>query len=286
MLKKTFTDYHPGTFNLENIDIEAYMRVVEQQELCAKYGSLLEGNDKNVLTIKNMPWFDLGDLPVSYKPKEVEAFQVVMRPPNSFPTFGVCKYNEFRAEFNQPKFLKNFHKMGFIQQGISQEEVEDSLRMAGNAMQPFHGLMAKQQRIKYYVFAGAFLLFVIFAMLSGLIPALKKGKRNGRWFWPLIIMVVYMVGIFVANHYFNKRMSYHYRMGHFVLSVLCRAENNRLYLKHGIEMRPGYNGLWVTFEVLPNQDLQAYVKDARLRFLKPAIEYRNKLFNEQISQAP
>jgi hypothetical protein len=74
MLKKTFTDYHPGTFNLENIDIEAYMRVVEQQELCAKYGSLLEGNDKNVLTIKNMPWFDLGDLPVSYKPKEVEAF--------------------------------------------------------------------------------------------------------------------------------------------------------------------------------------------------------------------
>lgn len=119
MLKKTFTDYHPGTFNLENIDIEAYMRVVEQQELCAKYGSLLEGNDKNVLTIKNMPWFDLGDLPVSYKPKEVEAFQVVMRPPNSFPAFGVCKYNEFKAEFNQPKFLKNFHKMGFIQQGIS-----------------------------------------------------------------------------------------------------------------------------------------------------------------------
>jgi hypothetical protein len=38
MLKKTFTDFYPGTFNLKNIDMEAYLRVVEQQELCAKYG--------------------------------------------------------------------------------------------------------------------------------------------------------------------------------------------------------------------------------------------------------
>lgn len=176
--------------------------------------------------------------------------------------------------------------MGFIQQGILQEDIEDSLRMAGTAMQPFHGLMAKQQKIKYWIFAGAFLLFLLFSILSGVIPALKKGRRNGRWFWPLIIALVYVVGISVANHYINKNMSYKYRMGHFVLSVFCRAENNRLYLKHGVEMRPGYNGLWVTFEVLPNQDLQAYVNDARLRFLKPAIEYRNKLFNEQISKSP
>lgn len=128
--------------------------------------------------------------------------------------------------------------------------------MATNSLQPFHGVMAKRQKIKYYVFAGTFVLFLIFAVLSGLIPALNKRKsKSGRWFWPLLIMVFYIIAVFVANHYFNKRLSYYYRMGHFVLSVMCRAENNRLYLKHGIEMRPGYNGLWVTFEILQNPDL-------------------------------
>ena len=30
--------------------------------------------------------------------------------------------------------------------------------------------------------------------------------------------------------------------------------------------------------------MQTYVSNARQRFLKPAIEYRNKLFNEQVQQ--
>jgi len=136
--------------------------------------------------------------------------------------------------------------------------------MATNALQPFHGLMHKRQKIKYCVFAGVFLIFLLAAILSGLIPALNKAKKkSGRWFWPFLIMVAYIIIILVLNHYFTKRLSYYYRMGHFVLSILCRAENNRLYLKHGIEMRPGYNGLWVTFEILPNPDLNSYVSNAR-----------------------
>jgi len=74
MLRKTFTDYYPGTFNLKNIDIEAYLKVVQEQELCTKYGTLLDYSEKNILTLKNMPWFDLGDLPDTYRPFEDEAF--------------------------------------------------------------------------------------------------------------------------------------------------------------------------------------------------------------------
>jgi hypothetical protein len=41
-----------------------------------------------------------------------------------------------------------------------------------------------------------------------------------------------------------------------VLSVVCRAENNRYYLKRGVEVRPGYLGRWVEFNVLdiPNMN--------------------------------
>jgi len=35
-----------------------------------------------------------------------------------------------------------------------------------------------------------------------------------------------------------------------MLSVICRAENNRYYLRRGVEVRPGYLGKWVEFNVL------------------------------------
>ena len=30
MIKKTFTDFHPGKFNLHNIQIDEYLKVVEE----------------------------------------------------------------------------------------------------------------------------------------------------------------------------------------------------------------------------------------------------------------
>jgi hypothetical protein len=34
------------------------------------------------------------------------------------------------------------------------------------------------------------------------------------------------------------------------LAVICRAENNRYYLKRNVEMRPGYLAKWIEFNVL------------------------------------
>jgi len=34
----------------------------------------LEQNDENVLTLKNLPWLDIGDLPMSYARDKNEAF--------------------------------------------------------------------------------------------------------------------------------------------------------------------------------------------------------------------
>lgn len=36
-----------------------------------------------------------------------------------------------------------------------------------------------------------------------------------------------------------------------MLSVVCRAENNRYYLRRGVEVRPGYLARWIEFAVLP-----------------------------------
>ena len=154
---------------------------------------------------------------------------------------------------------------------------------------PFHGVIAKRQKMKYMIFLGSFILTLILALCVGLIPALKKPegqkRNNGGWFWPFFILVIYFIGVFVANSYLNKQLSYYYRMGHFMLAVFCRVENNRFYLKRGFELRPGYNGMWIEFSRYPTDiDPAKYIQFAKQRFLTPAIEFRQTLFQRQIAE--
>ena len=66
LLKKTFRDFYPGRFNIKNIDVDSYLKMCDEERLLEKYGAQLDGSEKNILTLKTMPWLDLGDLPDSY----------------------------------------------------------------------------------------------------------------------------------------------------------------------------------------------------------------------------
>ena len=50
-----------------------------------------------------------------------------------------------------------------------------------------------------------------------------------------------------------------------MLGLVCRSENNRVFLKHNVEMRPGYLGKWVEFishdPDLPIEALLEIMKD-------------------------
>ena len=54
--------------------MDEYLAVVGNEQLETKYGVYLEYNADNILTLRNMPWLDLGDLPVSYNTAKKEAF--------------------------------------------------------------------------------------------------------------------------------------------------------------------------------------------------------------------
>jgi len=46
----------------------------------------------------------------------------------------------------------------------------------------------------------------------------------------------------------TKELSNKYlKQAHFMLAIVCRSENNRVFLFHNIEMRPGYLGKWIEF---------------------------------------
>lgn len=75
MIKKTFDDYYPLEYNKNTFNMDQYLDVVTSENLEEQFSKLLETNeDQNTLTLKNMPWLDLGELPVSYNSHKLEAF--------------------------------------------------------------------------------------------------------------------------------------------------------------------------------------------------------------------
>jgi len=80
MLVKTFNNYYPGAFDLTRFNLEEYMKLIEEEQLEAKYGVYLESSNENLLTLKTVPWLDMGELPVSYDKYKSEAYQVFVVP--------------------------------------------------------------------------------------------------------------------------------------------------------------------------------------------------------------
>ena len=53
---------------------------------------------------------------------------------------------------------------------------------------------------------------------------------------------------------YTKRKSNKYlRQAHYILAIYCRAENNRIYNAKGINLRPGYLGKWIEFNITNNK---------------------------------
>ena len=95
LIKKTFDDYYPLEYNKSTFSMDQYLAVVTREQLEAKFSTYLEVNDNNVLTLRNMPWLDLGELPVSYNTHKSEAFQVYMVPKSEPPYTMVVMYNNW-----------------------------------------------------------------------------------------------------------------------------------------------------------------------------------------------
>jgi len=67
-----------------------------------------------------------------------------------------------------------------------------------------------------------------------------------------------------------------------LLAVHCRAENNRIYLKNGVEMRPGFLARWVEFRILETRDMGKVLSKMRLRFLKESLNQKTAQFDREV----
>ena len=92
------------------------------------------------------------------------------------------------------------------------------------------------------------------------------------WFWCMFLIILYIVGLFIAQHLLKKRQSKALRSSQFLLAIFCRAENNKLYLKHNVEIRPGYLAKWIEINFIQLNEHPNTLSYLRSRFLKSSID--------------
>ena len=105
-----------------------------------------------------------------------------------------------------------------------------------------------------FIFLGLFIIIMMGISISK--------NQSGNWGRLMMFILIYLILvpiIYKASKCYQSKLL---RQAHFILAVLCRSENNRYYLKRGVEVRPGYLGRWIEFNVIKEgeRDIVNYVK--------------------------
>ena len=92
---------------------------------------------------------------------------------------------------------------------------------------------------------------IILGMLIIILPGIAtSGSEGGNWGNMVLYVLLYFIFVPIIYKVSKCFQDKYLRQAHFVLAVVCRAENNRYYLTRGVEVRPGYLARWLEFNVL------------------------------------
>jgi hypothetical protein len=90
-----------------------------------------------------MPWLDIGELPISYHPDRTEAFQVFIQPNDNYPTSMVIDYDEWEEGFDTIKLRKEFNETIFLVRGLTENDIEDTLKRASILLYDYRGKISR-----------------------------------------------------------------------------------------------------------------------------------------------
>ena len=125
-------------------------------------------SNENILTRKNMPWLDLGELPVSYNSHKSEAFQVYLVPQDELPFNMVVNYENWIGRYSNKKLKTVYPKTQLPTHGITVEDVEDTLRRASELVAPYRGQLAHRGKIVKLSLGAGGIIFLIIAVVVGM----------------------------------------------------------------------------------------------------------------------
>jgi hypothetical protein len=90
-------------------------------------------------------------------------------------------------------------------------------------------------------------IFVLVAGLLATVIACLCVALLSKWGYCLVVVIIYVVMAAIVNKITKELSNKYLKQAQFMLAIVCRSENNRVFLFHNIEMRPGYLGKWIEF---------------------------------------
>ena len=225
------------------------MMCVEDEELTKRFGAFLEQSEDNMLTRDNMPTFDLGDIPTTHSFMRSESQQTYYLPHNRNPELIYVRYSWFTLK---PKFECRNPRARFDSSALPHKEVtfkdfSNTINLATMLMKNYRGKIQKYDMIGWIIILLGF--FIIILMGIG-----TSDSDSGNWGNMVLYILLYFIMVPIVYKISKCFQCKYLRQAHFVLSVVCRAENNRYYLRRGVEVRPGYLARWIEFDVIDTED--------------------------------
>jgi hypothetical protein len=115
--------------------------------------------------------------------------------------------------------------------------------------------MMKNYRGKILMYDIMGYALIVFGLLLIIILGVGTSNSNtGNWGNMVLYILLYFIIVPIIYKISKCFQCKYLRQAHFILAVVCRAENNRYYLRRGVEIRPGYLARWLEFSVLDNTE--------------------------------
>ena len=248
MITRTYMEYY-GKFQ-DQFSVEEYMMCVEDEELTKRFGAFLEQSEDNMLTRENMPTFDLGDIPTTHSFMRSESQQTYYIPHNRNPELIYVRYSwlTLKPKFECRNPRARFDSSALPHKEVTYKDFTNTINLATMLMKNYRGKIQKYDMIGWTIILLGF--FIIILMGIG-----TSDSDSGNWGNMVLYILLYFIMVPIVYKISKCFQCKYLRQAHFVLAVVCRAENNRYYLRRGVEVRPGYLARWIEFAVIDTEDV-------------------------------
>lgn len=162
--------------------------------------------------------------------------------PKSSPCRLIVEYGECQPDYE----IKGAYESSNLKDhNIYCEDFLSTIKSANEILLPYNGLVAKSD------------CFFLIGLAIGLALTLSIGLILGALYSYIITFVlvsVFVLVILILLFWMKKRNAKLLVYAHLALSVFVRCENNRLYLKHKVLVRPGYLAKWIEFNMVSSNN--------------------------------
>ena len=168
-------------------------------------------------------------------------------PRNRNPDLVYVRYSQFRPKYHSSDPKARFDSSALPRREVTYRDFTHTINLCSLMMKNYRGKILMYDMIGY----GTILVGLLIILLLGIGTS---GSKSGNWGNMVLYILLYFIFVPIVYKVSKCFQCKYLRQAHFVLAVVCRAENNRYYLRRGVEARPGYLARWVEFAVIDTED--------------------------------